>query len=301
MNATLDIDLLRTMVAGVELGSFARAAERLGRTQSAVSLQLQRLESQAGARLFQRRGRGLGLTARGELVLGYARRILALNDEAMTALGKTPIAGTVRLGLTQDFAETWLPRALARFGRAHPGVQIDVRIDRSAMVADAVARGRLDLGLAFTDAPADPATVAELKLVWIGDKALARRGGPLPLVLFEPPCLFNRLGTAALERAGLPWRLAVTSPSLAGLWAAVDAGLGVTVRSAAVVPAHLRRSASLGFLPSLPSVRLALLAATGEPSPAAAELKQILVETLRIGLGRRRAAPGARQSLARSR
>src|SRR3546814_4669343 len=118
------MDMLRSLVALVELGSLSRAAQRLGRGQSALSLRMKRLEEQTGQALFRRDGRGLVLTETGELLLGYARRILTLNDEALAALQGSSVAGTVRFGTSQDFAETWLPRALARFARAHPGVQI---------------------------------------------------------------------------------------------------------------------------------------------------------------------------------
>lgn len=285
MATNLDLDLLRTLATGMELGSFARAATRLGRTQSAISLQLRRLEDQVGRKLVRRQGRGLALTPAGETMLGYARRMLALNDEALSSVTGAAIAGTVRLGLGQDFAETWLPRALAKFAADHPEVRLDLRIDRSAHVIEGVLRGRLDLGLAFTDAPADTHTVTALRPQWIGRPSLRwRKDAPLPLVLFEPPCLFNRAGTSALDQAGIPWRIAVTSPSLAGLWAAVDAGLGVTVRTQASMPGHLKGIGRVAGLPVLPSVRLTLLTGQDEPSATTRVLKDILLDVLRKGL-----------------
>ncbi len=122
MTKNLDIETLRTLVAAMDLGSFARAAESVGRSQPAVSLQMKRLEQQVGHPILRKQGRGLALTETGDVVLAYARRILDLNDEALTAVkGTGVIAGTVRLGLPQDLAESWLPAVLARFARAHPG------------------------------------------------------------------------------------------------------------------------------------------------------------------------------------
>lgn len=291
MATNLDLDLLRTLATGMELGSFARAATRLGRTQSAISLQLRRLEDQVGRKLVRRQGRNLALTPAGETMLGYAHRLLALNDEALSSVTGAAVAGTVRLGLGQDFAETWLPRALAKFATDYPDVRLDLRIDRSAHVIEGVMRGRLDLGLAFTDAPSDAHTIAALRPHWIGRRDIRwGRSAPLPLVLFEPPCLFNRAGTSALDQAGISWRIAVTSPSLAGLWAAVDAGLGVTVRTAASMPAHLKGIGRVAALPILPAVRLALFTGHDEPSATTVVLKEILHDVLRKGLRARRGA-----------
>ncbi|MCC6471250.1 MAG: LysR family transcriptional regulator [Alphaproteobacteria bacterium] len=294
MATNLDLDLLRTLATGVELGSFARAATRLGRTQSAVSLQLRRLEDQVGRKLVRRQGRGLALTPAGETMLAYARKLLALNDEALSCVTGAAVAGTVRLGLGQDFAETWLPRALAKFAADHPGVRLDLRIDRSAHVIEGVMRGRLDLGLAFTDAPADARTVAAVRPHWVGRNAISwRKDAPLPLVLFEPPCIFNRAGTTALDRAGIPWRIAVTSPSLAGLWAAVDAGLGVTVRPEISMPAHRKGIGRVAGMPALPAVRLALFMGESEPARPVAMLEAILRNVLREGVAPRRTTKAA--------
>src|SRR5262249_42036725 len=127
----LDLDVLRTFVTGLDLGSFAKAAERLGRSQSAISLQLRRLEETTGQTLLRKHGRGLALTHEGEIMLGYARRLLELNDEAVAALKKPSLEGHVRLGLPPDFAETWLPDVLGRFARAHPNVQVEARVDNN--------------------------------------------------------------------------------------------------------------------------------------------------------------------------
>ena len=284
----LDMDVLRSFVTGFELGSFARAADRLGRSQSAISTQLRKLEEQAGHPLVRKAGRGLVLTAAGESLMSYARRILDLNDAAVDALRGPEIEGWVRLGLPEDFAETLLPAVLGRFSRAHPKVRIEVRAERSAQLLDRTVRGELDLAVAWGDAAASPHAqpLGALPAAWIGRPDWPRllpapNGEPLPLVAFEAPCLFRAAGVAALDRVGAGWRLGFTSPSLAGLWAAVEAGLGVTIRTAVGMPRTLAvLDAATSGLPPLPLVPLAIHRAEAEPPDAVRRLAAILRETV---------------------
>jgi len=143
MRPTFDMDALRTMVVGTELGSFARAASQLGRSQSAVSMQLKKLEQQAGRPLFRRNGRGLVPTEAGDALLAYARRIIALNDEAAASLGATAAAASVRMGLPQDLFEDVMPDAIMRFSRRRPGVHVEVRAGRNHALEEDVRAGRL--------------------------------------------------------------------------------------------------------------------------------------------------------------
>src|SRR5579863_2056509 len=138
-----DLDILRTFTTGVDLGSYARAADRLGRSTSAVSAQLKKLEEQAGTPIFRKSGRGLALTEAGETMLAYARRLLDLNDEAASAIRGVELEGWVRLGLQEDFGESLLPDVLGRFMRAHPRVRIEARVARNAELIERVASGRL--------------------------------------------------------------------------------------------------------------------------------------------------------------
>jgi DNA-binding transcriptional LysR family regulator len=275
--SNLDLDLLRSLVAAIDLGGFGRAATRLGRSQSAISLQMQRLEAQLGRPLFRKEGRRLALTDAGDTLLAYARRLLALNDEAVTAVRGLAVTGSVRLGVTQDLVEPALTPVLARFARAHPDAHVEVRVDRSAALMDQLAGGRLDLAVLFTRAGGD--ALAELPIAWIAPAGFEwHRAQPLPLVLFEAPCLFRQAGIEALDAAGIPWRIAFTSPSLSGLWAAVAAGLGVGVRTAYGLPPGL---ATVSGLPTLPSVGLQVCMTTAALSSAAERLKEILEETLK--------------------
>lgn len=285
---SFDPEVLRSFLLGVELGSFARAAERLNRSTSAVSAQLKRLEEQAGRPLLRKSGRGMALTETGEVMLGYARRLLELNDEAAAAVRGVELEGRVRLGLQEDFGETLLPAALGRFARAHPKLRIEARIARNAELLDGVNHGKLDLALAWEGEQSSPHVerMARLPLRWIGSadtrsSKLRRRGEALPLVVLDAPCLVRRAAIDALDRAGIAWRIAFTSASLAGTWAAVTAGLGVSIRTPLGLPAGVcALTAKEAGLPALPMLGLALHRADAEPPPAVARLADILVDTL---------------------
>ena len=282
----LNMDVLRTFVTGLELGSFSKAAQRLGRSQSAISTQLRRLEEQAGKALFKKSGRGLALTTAGESLLSYAKRILELNDEAIDGLQDSEVEGWVRLGIPQDFAEGWLTGVLGRFARAHPKVRVEVRAEQNVLVIERLVEGELDLAIAWgADDKVHAERLLDLPMVWIGrsDWTGVKRLGsePLPLVAFEPPCVFRSAGIAALDAVGISWRLAFTSPSLAGLWAATEAGLGVTLRTGIGLPRSLTvlKLASSG-LPALPKVQLTLCRKKRGAAAAVNRLSEILRETI---------------------
>jgi len=290
---TFDLDVLRSFATGMELGSFAKAAERLGRSTSAVSAQLRKLEEQAGTPIFRKAGRGLALTEAGETMLAYARRLLALNDEAAAAVHGADLQGWVRLGLSEDFGEALLPAVLGRFARAHPKVRIEARIARSFDLLDRIGSGQLDLALAWGDGGALPhgERVAELPTRWVGpaagdgvfDPADGRPREPLPLAVLEAPCLLRTAATTALDRAGIPWRLAFVSPSLGGLWAAVAAGLGVTIRTDFGLPGCVRVM-DAAKAPPLPPLPLTLLRAEAKPDAVTARLAAILAQSVRDAL-----------------
>jgi DNA-binding transcriptional LysR family regulator len=281
MRLNLDMDVLRTLAAARRLGGFARAAEAVGRSQSAVSQQLARLEAQLGSSLFRKQGRGLVPTEAGEALLAYAERLLALNDEAVAAVRGVAVSGVVRIGLPGDLADPWLAAILGRFRRAHPEVRVEAVVDRNRLLLERLDADGLDLVLAFgARARHDATPVAVVPRVWIGaaDGApISRPGEPLPLAVFDPPCFFRAAATEALDRAGLPWRVAFTSASLHGLWAAVEAGLGVTLRTAIALPPSLK---VLDDLPPTPDLDLCLHDAGRAASPAVARLGEIITETL---------------------
>jgi DNA-binding transcriptional LysR family regulator len=283
----LDMDVLRTFVTGFELGSFARAADRLGRSQSAVSTQLRKLEDQVGQPLVQKSGRGLALTTAGESLLSYAKRLLELNDEAVTTLRGAEVEGWARLGLPQDFAESWLPPMLTRFAQAHPRVRVEVQVDRSIPLTEKVLKGELDLALVWgADVKAPHGErIAELPVAWIGRPDWPGLKGlgsePVPLAAFASPCLFRTAAIEALDSAGIAWRLVFTTPSLSGLWAAAEGGLGITARTPVGMPKTLVAfNAQAVGLPELPPLPLTLLRSEAEPATSVARLKDILVETI---------------------
>ncbi|MGO8175708.1 LysR substrate-binding domain-containing protein [Rhizobium ruizarguesonis] len=283
-----DLEVLRTFSTGMELGNFAKAAERLGRSTSAVSAQLKKLEEQAGTPIFRKVGRGLALTDAGETMLGYARRLLELNDEAAAAVHSVELEGWVRLGLQEDFGETLLPDVLGRFARAHPKVRIEARVVRNAELLERVTSGKLDLALAWSDGTltAHCERIGEVPMRWIGPSEgppgwQAASGEPMPLASLEAPCLLRSAAIKALDEAGISWRLAFVSPSLGGLWAATAAGLGLTIRTPIGLPAKVRPLApgTIG-LPDLPKLGLVLHRAEAEPQPAAARLAELVLQSV---------------------
>ncbi|MBY5805163.1 LysR family transcriptional regulator [Rhizobium leguminosarum] len=287
-----DLEVLRTFSTGMELGNFAKAAERLGRSTSAVSAQLKKLEEQAGTPIFRKVGRGLALTDAGETMLGYARRLLELNDEAAAAVHSVELEGWVRLGLQEDFGETLLPDVLGRFARAHPKVRIEARVVRNAELLERVTSGKLDLALAWSDGTltAHCERIGEVPMRWIGPSEgppgwQAASGEPMPLASLEAPCLLRSAATKALDEAGISWRLAFVSPSLGGLWAATAAGLGLTIRTPIGLPAKVRPVApgTIG-LPDLPTLGLVLHRAEAEPQPAAARLAELVLQSVQGAL-----------------
>jgi DNA-binding transcriptional LysR family regulator len=284
---TLDLELLRTLSLVQETGTLARASRRVGRTLSAVSLQLKRLEAQCGRPLFRKVGRRLELNAEGERVLAAGRRMLALNDQLLESLRTDEAETRLRLGVPQDVAERWLPEALARFSRTRPRVQLEVRVENNLVLRQLLADGGLDLAVTFDRNGGPLPSEIELPVRWLAHPDFSwDPSTPLPLVLFEPPCIFRRMALEALDRAGLAWRVSFSSPSLSGLWAAVAAGLGVTVRTELATPPRvvpLRTSR----LPALPPLAFGVEVAGEPPSRTVEELRGLLAELLRRAAGAR--------------
>jgi DNA-binding transcriptional LysR family regulator len=265
-----DPELLKTFLAVLDSGSLARAAEIVGRTPSAVTSQMQRLAEIAGQPLLEPAGRGRVATPAGEEFAAHARRILELNRTAILSLRGAEAAGTLRLGATEDFAENGLPDQLQAFSRTHARVRLELRIGRSAELAERFASGELDLMLAVRGEPTpDEVAVLRERMIWVGPTGgLSGSADPLPLAVLDGVCAFRAAAVAALARAGRPYWIAAASQSLAGLRTAVSAGLAVTPRSrrwlspgVAPVPASLD-------LPDLGEVTYALRLHAEAPRPA---------------------------------
>lgn len=278
-----DLDLLRTFVAIVDNGSFTRAAQRLSLTQSTVSLQIKRLEDGLARRLFDRDGRELRVTPDGEILLTYARQILGLGAEALARLVGSEVSGVVRLGTPEDFATTHLSEVLACFARSHPQVALQVNCDFTLNLLDDFGKGRYDLIL-FKREPQGPTGGTKVwreMLDWVASpRVVVEIGSPIPLVLAPAPDVYRKRALSALDAAGREWRIVYTSPSLAGLQAAVQAGLGVTVLPTEMIPANMI-SVSAGLqLPKLPDTEIVLYRAPGHVSPAAELLSSTIVAAL---------------------
>ena len=280
-----DLDLLRTLVWAAQTGSFKEAADRVGRTQSAVSLQMNRLEELMGVAAFERSGRGTTLTASGAVLVGYARRMLALNDEAMQAVSGTGVRGTVRLGLLQDFAETVLPGVLATFSGAHPSVEIDVRVERSVDLIQGIRTGQLDLALLFSRGKLELSStrIGRLPMTWVVYPGFQPEK-PLRMVLFAAPCIFRETATTLLD--GKQWKQTFSSSSLAGTWAAVAAGLGISLRTEFGIPDDLETLSRLPGTGRLPMVDIVLL--QSRTTPVVTRLKDCLLQRANFSNGLRR-------------
>lgn len=231
---TLPTELLRTFVAIVDAGTLQKATERVFLTQSALSLQVKRLEDLLQVRLFQRDGRRLALAPAGATLLNFARKILDLNDQAVTAVIAESFAGPVRVGMVQDMSDALLTGVLAGFSKIHPQAALQARVGGTAELLEMLASDRLDVVAGFGPEN-DPAAIASAPVVWMGNPELLTHD-VLPLAVLEPPCRFRSAALAALERIGRPYRITVETPNLSSLRCAVRAGLGVTCRTTVFDP-----------------------------------------------------------------
>lgn len=269
----LDLDLVRAFVAVAEAKNFTRAGVRLGRTQSTVSLQVKRLEEQLGAELFTRDPRKVVLTGHGEALLPHARRLLRLNDEIVGEMLEHGLEGEVRFGAPEDFATTHLPGILGDYARAYPHVSLSVTCDLTLRLMDKMAQGELDLALIKREPVGADVGVPVWRehLVWVGAcEDVLPKDAPVPLIAAPAPCVYRKRATAALDAAGKTWRIAYTSPSLAGQHAALRAGLGVTALPTEMVPEDLMIFGSEHGFPPLADAEIALIRA-GKTLPVAAE------------------------------
>jgi len=259
-----DLELLRSFVSVVDAGGFTRAGERVHRTQSTVSQQIKRLEEDVGQPLLNRSGKDVVPTEAGERLLSYARRLLSLAEEARDVMARPGHQGAVRLGIPEDFAAYRLTKLLAAFSRSHPALRLDVRADQSIYLKRDLERGEIDLALLKRDAGEKGGiAVWPERVHWVTSKAhpIAADIASVPLIGFPAGCLYRSRAIHAIESAGRAWHMAYTSSSLAGIQAAVAAGLGLTILSEIAVQAdHRVLTARDGFAP-IDKTELALVAA----------------------------------------
>ena len=240
--AALDMDLLRTLVAIADTGSFNRAARQVFRTPSAVSMQMKKLEEQVGRPLFAKDGRSVTLTPDGEALVGYGRRILQLAAEAMQRFRAPEIEGTIRFGMPDDYAGSFLPDILTRFAASHPNVEVDVFCQSSRELLRYLDEGEIDVALVSAGHGQQAGHVVHREqLVWAGLRhGCAHERSPIPLALSHQWCCWRKQALDSLNRAGIPHRIAYTSRHYMGQLAAVMAGLAIAPLPRSTISGDLR-------------------------------------------------------------
>lgn len=256
----IDTVTVHCFLAVAETGSFTRAGVRVGRTQSAVSQQIAKLENLLGKKLVER-GRVLSLTVAGETFLNYARQIYALHCEAFDRFREPELEGEVRFGLPEDFASVFLSDVLAEFAHNHPRILLNIECDLTLNLYNRFRQNEFDLVLVKMNRPEDfpyGIDVWSETLEWVGDPSIIDRSKPLPLVLAPQPCVYRARAVKSLDALGWKWRLVFSSPSYAGTIAAVKANMGITVLPRAMIP-HGLEAIRQQVLPDLKDVHVSLL------------------------------------------
>ena len=275
--------LLRSFVTVIELGGFTQAAEWLGRSQPAISLQIKRLEEMLGQTLLVRSRQQLELSPSGHLLFKYAKQILAINDEALSRLSKSSISGQIHFGIPSEFATTLLPKIVGRFAQAYPNVTLEVTCALSKDLLSTSGRLRYDLILALHDDPfsAGNNLVKEDTLVWVsGTDSDAHLQMILPLIAAPEGCIYRKRGKETLQKNQKSWRIVYTIPDLTGIQAAINEGLGVTVLAKSTVPANLRILNNNAKLPKLGKVGISLISQNSDPSEAITRLMEFVKASL---------------------
>lgn len=274
-----DLDLLKTFVSVVDAGGFTRAGERVHRTQSTISQQIRKLEASIGRPLLlrQRAGKKVTLTEDGELLLGYARRLLTIAEEARDLLSRPEAISIVRLGIPEDFAARRLTSLLSNFAQDYPNVRLDTISGLSAELSQRLAAGELDLALIKRE-PGDGPCLAcwPEPLVWVAGPDLPLDTEQVQLAVFPQGCIYRARAVHALETEGRRWRVAYTSQSLSGVQAAVSSGLGMSILPQdAILTNHRVLNGMDGFV-TPPPTELALIAATTHLKPPIRRLAEYI-------------------------
>jgi DNA-binding transcriptional LysR family regulator len=282
MPALLDVDQLRTFIAIVESGSFTKAADVVHKTQSAVSMQMKRLEERLERSIFARDGRASKLTEDGERLLDYARRIVRLNVEAVAAFTDAELSGRVRLGVPDDYVDRYLPEIMARFSRAYPGAELSVICEPTVDLVVRIDAGELDLAIATN---CDSTRATEIfrreRLLWVtSNRHSIHIEERLPLALGRPSCSWRRMALEALEAIARPYRLLYSSSNAGAVAAAVLAGLAVSVLPESGLRPGMRVLNPADGFPELPSCRIGLLRNALERSALADALAEHIISSL---------------------
>jgi DNA-binding transcriptional LysR family regulator len=282
MTAMIDVDHLRTFIAIAETGSFTKAAEVVNKTQSAVSMQMKRLEERIERPIFSRDGRASKLSEDGQRLLDYARRIIKLNVETLAAFSDGELSGRVRLGVPDDYADRYLPEIMARFSRAYPGVELTVICEPSVDLLDRVDANEIDLAI-VTNCESKRATenFRRERLLWVtSNRHPTHMEERLPLALGRPTCSWRRTAVERLESVGRPYRILYSSSNAGAVAAAVLSGLAVSVLAESGLRPGMRVLSAADGFPELPACRVGLVRSAHEPSALADALAGHIISSL---------------------
>tara|TARA_B110001452_G_scaffold63143_1_gene49879 strand:+ start:4297 stop:5151 length:855 start_codon:yes stop_codon:yes gene_type:complete len=280
----LPMDLLRAFVSVAQLNSFTKAGEILGRSQPAVSLQIQRLEELIDEPLLTRNGKSLDLTDAGESLYDYANQILALNDLAISQITKSTISGRIRLGIPSEFATALLPKIVSRFAKAYPSVTLEVNCELSKKLLSKEGKANHELILALEDNPSKTASdlLKTDDLVWVASRDHnAQKVSIVPLIAAAEGCIYRHRAIKILDHYQQPWQIVYTIPDLTGIQHAIEEGLGVTVLARSTVPENLKILSPSARFPDLGEVGISLICSTKNRKNKAVEL---LIEFFRTSL-----------------
>ena len=278
----IDTELLRSFVAIADTGGFTRAAEAVNRTQSAVSMQMKRLEDDVVQRpLFERDGRQVRLTPEGQLLLGYARRILKLHGEVLTTLREPHMVGAVRIGTPDDYVMRFMPGILSRFAQAYPMVQVELHCEPSFQL---LQRQDLDLTIVTREPGKEIGQLLrQERIVWAEAQGFSpHEQDPLPLAMFNSQCFCRSWACNALDAMQREYRIAYTSPSLSAIMAVVSAGLAITAQLQSLITPDMRIIGEAEGLPAMPSASIVLLRNEASQSPVTECLAEHIVEGFRL-------------------
>ena len=282
MSALIDVDQLRTFIAIVETGSFTRAAEVVHKTQSAVSMQMKRLEERIERPIFARDGRASKLTEDGQRLLDYARRIVNLNMETIAAFSDAALSGRVRLGVPDDYADRYLPEIMARFSRAYPGVELTVICEPSVDLLERIDANEIDLAIVTNcETKRAAETFRRERLLWVtSNRHATHTEERVPLALGRPTCSWRRSAIDRMESVGRPFRVLYSSSNAGAVAAAVLAGLAVSVLPESGLRPGMRVLAAGDGFPELPGCRIGLVRNSHESSALADALAEHIVSSL---------------------
>lgn len=282
MTALLDIDQLRSFIAIAETGSFTKAAEVVNKTQSAVSMQMKRLEERLERPIFARDGRASKLTEDGQRLLDYARRIVKLNLETITAFSDAELSGRVRLGVPDDYADRYLPEIMARFSHAYPAVELTVICEPSIDLLERIDGNEIDLAIVTNcESKRASETFRRERLLWVtSSRHSTHLEERLPLALGRPSCSWRRIAIERLETTGRPFRVLYSSSNAGAVAAAVMSGLAVSVLAESGLRPGMRVLTAAEGFPELPACRVGLVRNAHEGSTLANALAEHIVSSL---------------------